>query len=200
MINLIFENNTYYLRVNLIELLTDKDKVQPAYTYIDGANERNVRRFATHHTMLELKQDVKRFCEDICDRLMDLDCVRKAYVDRVSPDAGLSTYIKVCFPKPNNEEYLQKYKKDYEIEIRISDHGEDFVGTEDYGIDMVGKNVDEFYSDVEQLVVDHAAMMENEYQKYLQTHQASKLQKYRKKRRATRNAMSRNRGNQRRNN
>ena len=199
MVNLIFENNTYYLKVNLLELINDSDKVQPCYAYIDGATERNINRYKTHPIMRELKQDVERFCEEICSRLTDLDCVRRAYVDEISPDAGLSGYIIVCFNKPNNSEYLRKYKKDYEIKIRLSDHGEDFVGTEDYGIDMVGKNVDEFYKDVEQLVIDHNYMMQNEYQKYLQTQQVSNLQRYRKKRRIIRNNMARDRGNKRRN-
>ena len=199
MVNLIFENNTYYLKVNLYELIGNKDKVQPAYTYIDGATSNNINRYAEHPIMNELKQDIETFCEEICNRLNDLDCVRRAYVDGSSPDAGLSTYITVCFNKPNNSEYLRKYKKDYEIKIRLSDHGEDFVGTEDYGIDMVGKNVDEFYKDVEQLVIDHNYMMQNEYQKYVQTQQVSNLQRYRKKRRITRNNIARNRGNKRRN-
>ena len=200
MVSLIFESNTYHIKVNLLELIGREDKVQPAYTYIDGATSNNIRRYKTHPTMRELKQDIENFCNEICSRIIKLDCVRRAYLSEVSPNAGLSAYIVVCFQKPNNPQYLQKYKDDYEIKIRLSDHGEDFVGTEDYGIDMVGKNVEEFYKDVEQLVIDHAAMMNNEYQKYLQTQQVSTLQRYRKKRRAIRNNIARNKGNQRRQN
>lgn len=184
----------YIIRCNLIELLTDKDYIEPSYTYIDGATEKNIKRFANHSTMIELKQDINKFAQQICRTIENTPeaGIKRAYVDENSPYPGLSTYINVEFIKPNNSEYLQKYKKSYNIKLRLSDHYDESGGIEDYDISVIGKRFKDFEQDVIQLVKSHRWLLDTEYKTWQQTHTVSNAQKYRSKVMAIRKSKARN--------
>lgn len=177
-------------------MLSNTDKVQPSYTYIDSATPNNISRFANDPTMIELKNDIMTFAQRICDTLTDeedgIDGVRRAYIDDKSPYSGLSTYIYVAFDKPNDSEYLKKYKGDYLIEIRLSDHYDSAHGISDFDIDMVGKTVEEFEQDVIDLVRQHKKLLDNAYADWQETHRVSDAQKYRNRVRIIKNQKAQN--------
>ena len=174
MIPIIMES--YIFKCNLIEILTKTDKILPSYNYIDGATEKNIKKYKKHPIMRELKDDMKAFGNEICEKLKKLDFIQNARLEN-SPYSGLSIYLHIKFKKPKNDKYLEEYKNSYEIDVRLSDHVDDVGGTEMYSVDTAYKTFDEFYNDLVSVLKEHKEWLDSEYLQYLETHTVSDAQR-----------------------
>ena len=193
MITYLFKPN-YAMSFNLLELLTKNDRINPCYTYIDGATKNNINRFRNHPIMNEIKMDIHNFAVDIATEVRKIEGVRRVREPESSPQAGFSTYITVDFVKPTDNEYLQTYKDDYSIVIRLSDHFDRVGGIEDYDIDLTYKTYDDFLQDVVNLVKQHKKLLDSNYNDWQNTHVTSDIQNYRNDQRRMRYRRARNRG------
>ena len=189
----------YNININLLEILQKDDIIEPAYDYIDGATDNNISRYSQHPTMIELKQDLIDFANDIAVELNKVDGVRSVTIDDRSPYAGLSTYLNINYNKPTNTDYLHSYKNEYTTKVRISDHYDNIGGLEDYEIDVVGKDFYNIQDELISLAKQHKQYLDNLYNDWQETHTVTQAQRDRNRQRSIKRARARNRGNRRNN-
>ena len=189
----------YNININLLEILQKDDIIEPAYDYIDGATDNNINRYSQHPTMVELKQDLIDFANDIAVELNKVDGVRSVTIDDRSPYAGLSTYLNINYIKPTDADYLHSYKNEYTTKIRISDHYDNIGGLEDYEIDVVGKDFYNIQDELISLTKQHKQYLDNLYSNWQETQTVTQAQRDRNRQRSIKRAKARNRGNRRNN-
>lgn len=188
------ETFDYDLTNLLIELLTKTEPIKTDGEYLgdETISSKDMYKYDTDPTMVEVKSDMYDFVSEIADEIKKLPGVKK--VDVVSSKSvGISTYLTVYFEKPSDnskltQSYLSAYKGEYELKFRISNHDVQKATDADVLIDVLGKKFNEFKDEVIKLVKTRIGQLDNYYRDFKKSKKVSSSQKARNKERTQRKA------------
>ena len=187
------EDYDYDLTNLLIEILTKNEPIKPDADYIDSddeINSSNIWKYQNDPVFVELKSDMKDFCEEIKREILKIEGINSVSIYS-SKSVGFSTYITVKFTKPPrdsklNDEYLKGYGSEYELKFRLSNHEVAKATDADVQIDLLGKKFNEFKDEVLNIVKQRVEQLSNYYRDFKKTKKISASQKQRNKERKAR--------------
>lgn len=192
MLNIFYEYYDIDITHMLFELLNKNEPIKLDSDYLDDddVDETNIWKYSKDPTLIELKSDMQKFCEDICKEINKIQGVDSATIT-TSQSVGMSTYITIHFTKPPkdsklNVDYLNGYSGEYTLKLRLSNHKVSKATDADILIDLLGKKFNQFEKEVLDIVKQRVEQLNNYYRDFKRTKKISSSQKQRNKERKQR--------------